>query len=296
MKKMLFIFFLMVISLTEVKAQVFYFGHGPYQTTNEYIEETLTLEVIQEGDIYKYRSRNYVDIPGYIKVNSHDFVFKDVIKSNLSLEELNFNTTCDFSQNKDCLIGLKYGTFGSSVLVTINIPENDLYINIPSEIIVTDYSFDILEYVDTNITDPLEIVGDINLYENGLYNVIIKYKTKSVETTIKVDNPDNIKEEPRAPEVTLEKPQKVENVSQNVQTYIEEKSKDIQEENIEIDEVEKTIVEEDDINEEKDDQQQVVDEEEKQHPKKKVNLLKFVLVIVLIMIIAALSNFVYRIK
>lgn len=301
MRKILFILFVMVVTLTKVNAQVFYFGHGPYQETEDYIEESLTLEVIKEGDIYKYRSRNYVDIPGYIKVTSYDFDFEDVIKSNLTLEELNFNTDCDFNQNKDCVMTLNYENFSSGVLVNINIPENDLYINIPEEIIVTDYSFNILDYIDTNITDSLDITGDINLYENGIYNVVIKYKSKSVETKIIVDNSNNIKEEEKEPEIDIEEAPRVEEVPQYTQTITDGRQNSINEENLTINSnEEESNLEEEIVVEkiEKNDNEELVATEEKNEKlqKKSFKLWKPILVIILIIIFLALSKFAYRIK
>jgi len=198
MKKNLMLSFLLVMLLIplNVKGEELYFNYGEYNYSDTYIDERKDLEVktIVEEDktIYQYRTRDYLIIPSSIIITSRDFDIFDVIDTNLPKEEIEIKEYYDLKtmNNRNSTVVLKYKETTMSKLVTIKIAN---YIEIPEEIVVTNYDFDIWTYIDTDITVKEDILfdGEYNLNINGEYELILNYKNISKKTKIIVDIKEN---------------------------------------------------------------------------------------------------------
>ena len=198
MKKKILLFFLSFLFIPiGVNGEELYFNYGEYNYSDTYIEERKDLEVntiIEAGKtIYQYRTRDYLIIPSKIIITSRDFDVLDVIDTNLPKDEIEIKEYYDLKtmNHRDSTVVLKYKETTMSKLVTIKI-EN--YIELPKEIVVTNYDFDIWKYIDTDITNKEDILfeGEYNLNINGEYELTISYKNINKSTKIIVDIKENI--------------------------------------------------------------------------------------------------------
>lgn len=193
--KIIFILMLFIIPL-QVKGESLYFNHGEYQYSNEVIEEAPNIEVeeIYEGEnvVYKYRTRDYLIIPEKIIIDTIDFNIFDHINTNLPIEDIKVTEYYDLKTMNNCdgVIEISYGKTIIGKLVHIRIKD---YIKVPTEIIVTDYDFDIFKYIETNIKDEskITITGEYNLHMNGKYELTLSYNEQEEKTIIVVDIEEN---------------------------------------------------------------------------------------------------------
>ena len=239
MKKSLFlILLLMIIIPIRVKGEELYVNYGQYNYSDNYIEERKDLEVeevIQDGKtIYKYRTRDYIIIPKGLVIDSKDFNILDYIDTNLPLEDITITEYYDLSTMNKCngAIEIKYKKAYMGFVIYINIDE---YIEMPEQIIINDYNFDIWDYIDTNIElkDEIIIEGDYDLNSNGEYNVIVSYKEIVKETKLIVDilketdkeiiEEDEIKDIEVKEDIVLEEEKKIETITY-VNNYYETKN------------------------------------------------------------------------
>jgi len=129
-------------------------------------------------------------------------------------------------------IEIKYKKAYMGFVIYINIDE---YIEMPEQIIINDYNFDIWDYIDTNIElkDEIIIEGDYDLNSNGEYNVIVSYKEIVKETKLIVDilketdkeiiEEDEIKDIEEKEDIVLEEEKKIETITY-VNNYYETKN------------------------------------------------------------------------
>ena len=211
-KNLLFVFLLILFVIPlKVNGEIFYFNYGEYQCSEEKVEEKNNLEVntiIENGKtIYKYRTRDYLSFSDKITITRKDFDIMSLFDTNLPKEEIILKPNYDLETMNNCYGKLIIEYKGTSISKSIYIKIED-YINIPEEIIVNNYDFDIFSYIDTNIDrEKLIFNGEYNLYNNGEYNVLVSYNDIEKETKIIVDIKDNIKEEIKEEEIKKEQEQ-----------------------------------------------------------------------------------------
>lgn len=201
MKKFLFaILSVLFLIPFKVNAETFYFNHGEYNYSNEYIESSDELEVeevFEEGKlIYRYRTRDYLIIPDEIVIYTRNMNIFNQFNTNLKEEELILIPTYDLDTMNYCYgylnIYYKDKVINKSVYIAI---EN--YLKVPEEIIVKDYDFDIWNYIETDIEniEEIKIIGEYNLDINGEYEILFSYNNVEEKTKIVVDIDKNKKDE-----------------------------------------------------------------------------------------------------
>jgi len=198
-KNLLFVFLLMLFIVPlKVKGEEFYFNYGAYNYSEEYVEEKkdLEVEVINDGekDVYKYRTRDYIIIPLYIVIESRDANIYDYIDTNIPLEQLEVIEYYDLKTMNNCngAFEIRYKKSVIGKLVSIRIKN---YIEVPEEIIVNDYNFEIWNYIETDIQKKEDIVfsGEYDLNSNGEYELLITYNDIAKKTKIIVEIEENNK-------------------------------------------------------------------------------------------------------
>lgn len=200
MKKVLYFFFLLLICLIPnyVHAETYYFDYSDYYYSDTEILETNEVEVerVFKDDrlMYRYRTRNYLTIPDEIIVWSKYFKIIDNIITNISLDEIEIIEYYDTSTMNHCESSVDFVYKDIIIPKKVKI-EIENYINVPNEIIVNNYNFNILDYVETDINniEDIKILGEYDLKKNGRYSITLSYNSIEEKTDLIVDIEENNK-------------------------------------------------------------------------------------------------------
>ena len=182
MKKILFIFILMVILV-------------PFQVFGEANKSAgiCDFSYVNRRYIYTFDDGHYLSVPDKIVIDSKDFDAFTIIETDISLDdiEIDYLFDLDVDNNKDVVFKIKYKDIGIQTSAHVSIKD---YIKIEGEIIADNDQFDIWKYVDTNIDkENIEMIGSYDLNNNGKYGLIFKSNDILVSTVVVVDIEENKK-------------------------------------------------------------------------------------------------------
>ncbi len=196
MKKYLLVILFLFFSPWVVNAETYYFDYTEYFYSDVEMETTKEMEVDKVFDgskwIYKYRFRNYLTLPDHLVIQSKDFKFTDVMETNISLDQFIINEIYDLNTMNQCeaLVEIYYHDEFIRKSLFIDI---DYYIHVPEVININNDTFDIWEYIETDLPmkEYIKIDGWYDLKVNGEYYLTISYDDIFKEVTLIVDNESN---------------------------------------------------------------------------------------------------------
>lgn len=232
MKKKYIVLFIFVMLLlvvpSKVHGQTFYLGYGEYEYTVFPIEEQLDLEVekiFKDGEeVYRYRDREYLILPDKIVVYHRFFDIKNEMITNVPLTDFEIIEDYDLETMNHCTSSIHIQYKGTKIDKMVYI-EIENYIKVPSEIIIKDNTFDIWDYIETDVEpkEDIKIIGDYDLTKNGRYDLLITYCNVEEKTTLVVDIEEPQERENEIPiessknEILKEKEKEVSREAVNVQ-------------------------------------------------------------------------------
>lgn len=187
----MFVLFLLIVP-SKVHGQTFYLGYGKYEYSEEVVEERLDLEVekiFKDGkEVYRYRDREYLILPDKIVVYHRFFNIKDEMITNVSLEDFQIIEDYDLETMNHCTSSIHIQYKGTKIDKMVYI-EIENYIKVPNEIIIKDNTFNIWDYIETDVEpkEDIKIIGDYDLTKNGRYELLITYCNVEEKTTLVVD-------------------------------------------------------------------------------------------------------------
>lgn len=184
MKKILFIFILMVILV-------------PLQVFGETDESArgYKFSYVNRRYVYSFGDGYYLSVPDNIIIDSKDFDVLNIVETDISLDKIGVDYFFDYNvdNNKKVTFKIKYKDVGIELGAYLSIKD---YIKVKEEIVVNSVDFDIWNYVDTNISkDNIELIGEYDLNSNGKYGLIFKSDDILVSTVVVVDIEENKKVE-----------------------------------------------------------------------------------------------------
>lgn len=187
----MFVLFLLIVP-SKVHGQTFYLGYGEYEYSEEVVEERLDLEVekiFKDGkEVYRYRDREYLILPDKIVVYHRFFDIKNEMITNIPLEDFQIIEDYDLETMNHCTSSIHIQYKGTKIDKMVYI-EIENYIKVPNEIIIKDNTFNIWDYIETDVEpkEDIKIIGDYDLTKNGRYELWITYCNVEEKTTLVVD-------------------------------------------------------------------------------------------------------------